>query len=447
MKKILLVFLFLVSGLSLISQSKTKEQLLLDKYASAYAKTYNFNGAVLISKDNKIIYQSGFGSANRDWSVPNTTYSKFPIASLTKQFTAVAILQLVEQGMLSLTDPIVKFFPDFPKGDSITIHMLLNHTSGIKEFSQYPELFNREFPYPHEVVRDTIINLIKKLPLNFSPGSFWGYSNTNYVLLGYILELITDEQYDRYIKATIFKELNMLQSRVLYQDSILPNKAYGYSGTFPYLRTETIVPYNYVHSHGGLVSTVKDLLTWNQALHGGKLLKRDYYTKMHTPNQPVKGAGYGIFVDTVMGHKAYLHTGNIPGYSSSMIYFPYNKSSIIILSNRETNLDFFVKGFAGILFDKEMIIPYKHKKITNINLKDFVARFETPFPFEVIEKEGRLVLKMGRELELRPESKNKLFVAEPDIDIQLEYAFDANRNIKHVYLVEGGVKTAATHNR
>jgi CubicO group peptidase (beta-lactamase class C family) len=444
MKKILLVFLCFVTALSLSSQTKTKEQLLLDKYASAYAKTYNFNGAVLIAKDSKIIYQNGFGSANREWSVPNTTYSKFPIASLTKQFTAVAILQLVEQGMLSLNDPIVKFFPDFPRGDSITIHMLLNHTAGIKDFSQYPELFDREFSYPHEVLRDTIINLIKKLPLNFTPGSFWGYSNTNYVLLGYILELITDEQYDRYIKATFFKELTMKQSRVLYQDSIIPNKAYGYSGVFPLLRTESKVPYNYVHSHGGLVSTVKDLFTWNQALHGGKLLKRESYTKMHTPNQPGRGAGYGIFVDNFMDHKVYLHNGNIPGYSSTMMYFPHNKSSIIILSNRETNLDFFAKGLAGILFEKQIVIPYKHKRINIPNLKDFEAKFEAPFPFEVIEKEGRLLLNMGRELELRPESKNKLFVSEPDIDIQLEYTFDTNRKIQRVYLIEGGVKTQAT---
>ena len=443
MKKILLVLLCFVTALSLSSQTKTKEQLLLDKYASAYAKTYNFNGAVLISKDGKIIYQNGFGSANREWSVPNTTYSKFPIASLTKHFTAVAILQLVEQGMLSLNDPIVKFFPDFPRGDSITIHMLLNHTAGIKDFSQYPELFDREFSYPHEVLRDTIINLIKKLPLNFAPGSFWGYSNTNYVLLGYILELITDEQYDRYIKATFFKELNMKQSRVLYQDSILPNKAYGYSGIFPLLRTESNVPYSYVHSHGGLVSTVKDLFSWNQALHGGKLLKRESYTKMHTPNQPGRGAGYGIFVDNFMDHKVYLHNGNIPGYSSTMMYFPHNKSSIIILSNREINLDFFAKGLAGILFEKQIVIPYKHKRTTIDNLKDFEAKFESPFPFEVIEKEGRLLLNMGRELELRPESKNKLFVSEPDIDIQLEYTFDTNRKIQRVYLIEGGVKTQA----
>ena len=447
MKKILLVFLFFLTAFSLSSQNKTREQLLLDKYASAYAKTYNFNGAILVSKDNKIIYQSGFGSANREWSVPNTTYSKFPIASLTKQFTAVAILQLAEQGMLSLEDPIVKFFPDFPSGDSITIHMLLNHTSGLKEFSQYPGLFDREFPYPHEVLRDTIINQIKRLPLNFPPGSFWGYSNTNYVLLGYILELITDEQYDRYIKATFFKELNMLQSRVLYQDSILPNKAYGYSGIFPELRTESKVPFNYVHSHGGLVSTVTDLLKWNQALHGGKLLKREYYSKMHTPNQPVKGAGYGIFIDYLFDHKTYSHNGNIPGYSSSMIYFPHNKSSIIILSNRETNLDFFAKGLAGILFNKEMVIPYKHKKINGTNFKDFEAKFETPFPFEVVKKEGRLLLNMGRELELRPESKTKLFVSEPDIDIQLEYVFDANRKIQRVHLIEGGVKTQAALRR
>lgn len=444
MKKILLVLLFFVNASSVISQNKTKEQLLLDKYASAYAKTYNFNGTVLISKNNKIIYQNGFGSANREWSVPNTIYSKFPIASLTKQFTAVAILQLVEQGMLSLDDPIVKFFPDFPKGDSITIHMLLNHTAGIKDFSQYPELFDQEFSYSQEVLRDTIISRIKKLPLNFSPGSFWGYSNTNYVLLGYILELITEQQYDRYIKATFFKELKMLQSRVLYQDSIIPNKAYGYSGIFPFLRTEAKIPYNYVHSHGGLVSTVTDLFIWNQALHGGKLLSRIYYSKMHTPNQPDKGAGYGIFVDKFMDHKVYLHNGNIPGYSSSMIYFPHNKSSIIILSNRETNLDFFAKGFAGILLDKKIIIPYKHKKIKITNLKDFEAKFESPFPFEVVEKEGRLLLNMGRELELRPESKNKLFVSEPEIDIQLEYVFDANRKIQRVYLIEGGVKTQTT---
>jgi CubicO group peptidase (beta-lactamase class C family) len=155
---------------------------LLDEFMQAQARFSQFSGAVLIEQNGKILYKKAFGLANREWNVPNTIDTKFRIAAITKQFTAAAILQLVDKGKLSLEDKLSKYFPDFPKGDSVTIHMLLNHTSGINNspglsiFALLPVLAHS---------KDSLIALHKKLPYDFSPGTNFKYNNFGYFLLGY----------------------------------------------------------------------------------------------------------------------------------------------------------------------------------------------------------------------------------------------------------------------
>lgn len=429
--------------LPFFSSTQIKYSKKLDQYTTAYAAVYDFNGAVLIAKKNEIIFQKAFGYANREWSVKNTTDTRFPIASLTKQFTAAAILQLAEQGKLSVDDRLSKFFPGYPKGDSVTIHMLLNHTSGIKEYSQLPGLF--QLNHTNELSKDTIIKLFQKLPFNFSPGTFWGYSNTGYILLGYIIEQITGETYGDYIKKNIFQKAGMNNSGLFHQDAVTSKRAFGYTQTPAGIVTQMVVPFKLGFSDGGLFSTVEDLLNWNRALHSYNIIGKEYLSKMNQPNREEGGAGYGIFIDNMFDRKVRFHTGNIPGYSSVMLNYVEDDVTIIILANKETNLDFFPRGITAVMFDKDVVIPYPHKpfQLASESLQLYAGKFETAFPFEVIEKEGKLFMNIGRDIELVAESKTKFYVAEPDVDIQLEYVFNEKNKIVRLFYIEGGVKTEA----
>lgn len=418
---------------------------LLDRYITAYTSVYDFHGAISVTNKNKVIYQKAFGYANRELAVSNSLDTRFPIASLTKQFTSSAILQLAGQGKLSIEDKLSKFFPAFPKSDSITLHMLMNHTSGIKEYSQFPEIFKFKCDEKTPSCRDTIVRLFQKLEFDFSPGTFWRYSNTGYILLGYIIEQVSGKTYGSYIYENIFAKAGMMNSGLFSQDSIIQNRAYGYTRTSNGMIAQMVNPYNLGYSDGGLYSTVGDLRKWNAALYSGKIIGQEFFKKMHRPNREDRGAGYGLFVDRFFDRKVFFHTGNIPGYSSLMINYPEAEISIVILANRETNLDFLSKGIAAILFDKEIVLPYARKsiKLEKESLKSYTDAFEASFPFEVVEKGGKLFMSFGRDIELIPESKTKFFVAEDDIDIQLEYVFNEKNEIVRVFYIEAGLKTEA----
>lgn len=443
MNKTIFVFLFWI--ITYPGYAQTNYSKLIHRYATAYASAYDFHGAILIAKRNTIIYQKAFGLANRELNVKNSLSTRFPIASLTKQFTSAAILQLAQQGKLLVDDKLNKFFPNFPKGDSVTLHMLMNHTSGIKEYSQFPEIFKPFRDINISKNKDTIIQLFSKLPFDFPPGTFWRYSNTNYILLGYIIEQVSGQPYGDYVNKNIFQKAGMSNSGLFSQDSIIPNRAYGYTQTPKGLIAQMIIPYNLGYSDGGLMSTAGDLFEWNKALASYKIISREFLDKMNRPNREDRGAGYGIFVDRFFDKKVYFHAGNIPGYSSMMINYPDDELNIIILANRETNLDFLPKGLAAILFDKEVVLPTVHKPIelSTEEIKLFTASFETPFPFKVVEREGKLFMSFGRDVELKPASKTKLFVSEPDVAIQLEYVFNKKMEIGRVYFIEGGLKTEA----
>ena len=179
MKKI---FLFLLLPLTVAAQKNYPQ--LLDQYMQAQADLRGFNGAVLVMKQNKVMLRKGYGLADREWNIPNTPDAKFRIGSVTKQFTAACILQLIEAGKLSPEDKLSKFYPDFPKGDSVTIHMLLNHTSGIASYTDQKNFMDvATLPWS----KDSIISYFKNLPYNFSPGTKWAYNNSGYFLLGCII--------------------------------------------------------------------------------------------------------------------------------------------------------------------------------------------------------------------------------------------------------------------
>ena len=237
----------------------------LDKYVQAKTDYFNFSGAVLVSKNDSIILQKGYGLADREWNITNTADTKFRIASNTKQFTAVAILQLAEQGKLSLDDKLSKYFSEFPYGDTVTIHMLLTHSSGIQD---YYELEPFRTIKPLSISKDSMVALLKRQLFDFLPSKDIGYSNSGYFLLGLIIEKCSGQSYENYITQHIIKVAGMKNTGIDRHDTILHKRAKGYQKSSNGIinafdenyRTGTLF------AVGSIYSTVEDLYKFERAL-------------------------------------------------------------------------------------------------------------------------------------------------------------------------------------
>lgn len=447
MKRRAVVFFFAVLPWAALAQKNYTE--LLDRYMKALASVHDFTGTVLVAKKGNVIYRQAFGAANREWSIPNTVDTRFWIASLTKQFTAAAILQLADQGKLQVEDKLSKYFPGYPKGDSITLHMLLNHTSGVPNMIQDPRFTEINPNTRVEELADTVlINTFRNKPFDFSPGTFWRYSNSGYILLGYIIEKVSGQSYRDYLYKKVLPKAGLKNTDLFHYDTIIPKRAYGYSRTPAGWQNSRLINVNIAFSAGGLFSTAEDLFRWSEALNAGKVISKESLTRMNHPNRGDHGAGYGVFVEKIFNRRAILHSGALLGFSSIMIRYPEDDVSIIILTNRETNLDFIHKGLAAIVFDKEVIPAYIRTpmSVDASVLKQYAGAFEgagLPFPLNIVEKDNKLFLRLHRDIELVPESRTKFYIAEPDVEIQVEYVLTENKEVSHVYLIEGGVKWEA----
>lgn len=439
MKRTIVLLLVLVSTLT-AAQQNTKQ---LSDYVKAYDAVHQLSGSVLVASKGKVIYRESFGKGNRQWNVSNTNDTRYWIASIAKQFTAAAILQLEEQGRLSTSDKLSKYFPDYPKGDAITLHMLLNHTSGIKECSENPKFFNIDETLSGTALKDTLIGMFKDAPLDFEPGTFWHYSNSGYVLLGYIIEQVSGMEYADYLDQKILQRAGMKNSGVMQTGIIVPQLADGYSLNQNKWTKARNTPANLQNRVGGIYATTADLLLWREALDSGKIINAASLAKMNQPNQPNRGAGYGIFIDEMFGHKVFQHQGAGFGFNTFMADFPDDGTSIIVLANRDTNLDFLPKALAAIVFGKQVMPPYPRKpvKINTAVLPLYAGTYagDLPFPVNIIAKEGRLFLQLGRDIALVAESQTKFYIDEPDVEMQFEFEMEGQK-VQRAYCIESGVR-------
>ena len=309
----------------------------VDAYANAETQQHFFRGAVLVGRNGKIIFEKAYGLADEEWGVPNTTATKFRIASLTKQFTAACILLLEERGLLHVEDAISKYLSGLPEAwQSITVHQLLTHTSGIHNYTDSPQLkkLDRTGATPGES-----ISLVKDRPLDFKPGTQWSYSNTGYLLLGMIIEKLSGQSYAEFAKRNIFDRLGMSNSGYDSATDILKQRARGYD-----LQNRTIANAGFIDmsgpfSAGGLYSTVEDMFRWNEALaEEGKLLSAGSLKQMFTeyPEAAREGQhyGYGVVISRLkFGKLLYYHGGGVEGFSSSIQSYPDERVCIVVLSN------------------------------------------------------------------------------------------------------------------
>lgn len=327
-----------------------------DEYLRAAVEHDQFTGAVLIARDGKPVFSRGYGKANYELDVPNTPDTVFQIASLTKQFTAAAILQLQERGKLKVGDPVCKYVDDCPAAwRPITLRHLLTHTSGIKNFSSLPgwdEDIGRRTYRPYELV-----DLFRNLPLEFAPGERFKYSNSGYVLLGLVIERASGKRYGEFLHENIFAPLGM--TRTVFDDNLtlIPGRAAGY-----YSRGTDFVltPYNVNQSTqfagSGIATTTKDLLVWDQALYTTRLLSQPSLDEMFAPYK--NDYAYGWQTGQKLGRRKLDHSGSNDGYSSYLIRFPDQRVTVIVLSNSDrTSAGKAGSNLASIVFGAPYTLP------------------------------------------------------------------------------------------
>lgn len=402
----------------------------------AHTNVRGFSGTALVMKQNKVLLKKGYGMADREWNIPNTTDTKFRIGSITKQFTAACILQLAELGKLDINDKLTKFIPDFPKGDSVTIHMLLNHTSGIASYTSLPD-FPKVFTLSWST--DSMISFFKNRPYNFSPGSKYLYNNSGYLLLGYIIEKVSGESYNNYLRKHILDKLGMVNTGVDKLDSILPMRARGYAKVRNKYVNAEFISLDWPYSAGRLFSTVDDLYKWDRALYGTSIISAASRQKMFTAGKG--NYGYGMRIDTFENHFRTTHNGGIPGFITNISRYINDDVCILVLSNNSYNADMVANGLASIVFDRPVEFPYVHKevKIDPALLDRYVGKYHAFLTVEVIKKDGKLYRHRDGipDIELKPESETKFFY-DDDTDRQLEFEVDKTGKVTKIWFINSG---------
>jgi D-alanyl-D-alanine carboxypeptidase len=326
-----------------------------DQFVGAYVQQNKFIGSVLVARDGKPIFRKGYGLANQEWGIPNAADTKFRLGSITKQFTATCIMQLVEAGKLKLDDPISKYYTDSPPAwGKITIHHLLTHTSGIPSYTELPGFFQKEAMTDR--TPEEIIKLTRDKPLEFVPGEKMKYDNTGYIILGYVIEKVSGEKYAGYLRKHIFEPLGMHDTGYDMARDIIPHRASGYNYSdakwinAPYLAMS--LPY----AAGSLYSTVDDLLIWDQALYANKPVTAESLRRMFTPNKNNYGYGWVIGKDA----KTMGHGGGINGFNTVINRYPDDKFTVIVLANMNTSaVGPIAKGLEGLLFGDKVEPPQR----------------------------------------------------------------------------------------
>lgn len=330
--KLLLVLLIIQ-----VSHSQTLETK-IDSTLSLVFKSSEEPGAVfLVAKNGEPIYKKAFGKANIELDINMTTENVFQIGSMTKQFTSIAIIMLEEQKKLRVNDAISKYIPDFPNGNKITLHHLLTHTSGIKDFTKMKSIMKiaKQDMKPVE-----LIDFFKNEPVDFLPGEKFDYNNSGYAVLGYIIEIVTGDTYENFIEKNIFDKLGMTNSCYASDKEIIKKRAYGYHNRGEFtnkMQVSLSIPY----ASGSLMSTVDDMLKWQNALNNNSLItkvsKEKVFTNYTLNNGDNINYGYGWHLKNINNTLTREHGGSVFGFKSMGVYIPSLDIYVIGFSNCDCN--------------------------------------------------------------------------------------------------------------
>ena len=369
----------------IFAQDKAAE---IDKMMQLYHKNMQFNGTVLVAEAGKIVFKRGYGMANMEWNIPNEPNTKFRIGSITKQFTSMLIMQLVQDGKIQLDEKITHYLSDYRKdtGSRVTIHHLLTHTSGIPSYTSRPDFFRDISRTPYTV--DAFIKKYCSDSLTFEPGSSYSYNNSGYFLLGAIIEKITGKKYEDVLKENILTPLGMKDTGYDRHAAIIANRATGYEKRGSEYINSPYLDMSLPFAAGAMYSTVEDLYLWDQALYTEKLLSHKNKNIMFRPflrnyaygwnNRKVAPSGTTDSVQVVR------HGGGINGFNSLISRMVDTKSLIVLLNNTGgTVLGRMSQGILNILYGQPHLEPQKSiadvlfKTISNENTSVAIEQYHT----------------------------------------------------------------------
>lgn len=405
----------------------------IDEYMKSAVEVERFSGAILVARDRKTIVSKGYGMANIEHDAPNTPNTVFRLASVSKQFTATAIMMLQERGKLNVNDPACKYLPDCPPAwQPITIRHLLTMTHGIAGVTALELGPLRGLPVPW----DQWLEATAKKPLVFAPGEKFQYSGSGYTLLGFIIERASGVAYGEFLQENIFTPLGMKQTGYENPSRIIKNRATGYKQ----LPGEPVtnLPYREIiamYASGGIYSTTEDLLIWDKALYTEKLLSRKSIDEMFTPFKdmyPGKSYAYGWWTSRKFGRTEIAHGGNATGFITYIARYPSDRVTVIVLSNNERGSSGKITNvLASIVFGAPYEIP-KERKAVAIQpsvLDKYAGEYKFEYPpttIVVTNENGKLTAQRNTEpkAELFAESETKFFLKTEDI--QFTFVKDAN---------------------
>jgi len=431
----LAVILVVVPSLGLCEEHLSR----LEQAIEPSATSNRFMGAVLVAKDGKPLVDKGYGFANLEWQIPDSPTTKFRLGSLTKQFTAASILLLEERDKLKIDDPVKRYLPDAPAAwDKITLVNLLTHTSGIPNFTDFPDYRASEAT---PATPEQLIARFRDKPLEFEPGDRWQYSNSGYVVLGYVIEKASGRHYADFLRQNIFEPLGMQDTGYDSSESIIPRRAQGYSPDEKGPRNAAYIDMSIPFSAGALYSTTHDLLRWEEGLFGGKLLSPASLKKMITPFK--ENYAFGVFVRDEQGHKVIEHGGGIEGFNTHLAYFPDDKITVVVLANLNGNaVPEMGRNLGIVAIGGKIVLPNERKAVDlpRATLEKFVGRYEIAPTFNIrffLEGDQLMAQATGQSsLPVFAESETDFFLKA--VDARITFVKDAKGDVTGIVLHQGG---------
>lgn len=437
MKKICLTILFLSLGVTLLAQTKEEK---IEQLLQAYATVGKLNGSVSITQNGKTILNQGYGLRNVSENLPNDPNTIFQIGSVTKQFTAAIILKLQEMELLNILDKINQYFPNYPNGDQIRIEHLLTHTSGIYNYTEDRVFLQTRATKP--ITPQEMIAIFKDKPLKFIPGTDFEYSNSNYILLGYIIEKVTNKPYAKVVEQMIFKPLKMRTSGFDFNTLQNSNKAKGYAvytkeGSVESEEFDATVSY----AAGAMYTTTADLNTWLTSLASGKIISKESYSKAITPYK--NKYAYGNYINTFYGKTLVAHGGLTFGFTAYAGRVIEDDINIIILNNMPNYvINQIANDILAIMYDKPYKLPEAPREVTISTdiLKSYIGTYQIA-PQVVVTitiENGQLFGQATGQGKIQLTAKNEYSFYIKGTEVTIDFKKDMSGKVAELILTDGG---------
>lgn len=402
----------------------------------AYLRSDLFSGSVLVAQHDQVLFRKSFGLADREWDIPNTPETKFRIGSVTKQFTAAAILQLVEHGKLKLEDSIAEHYVSAPTAwRPITIHHLLVHTSGIPSYTALADFAGKISKLRR--TPEEIIALTQDAPLDFEPGTQFAYNNSGYILLGYVIEKVTEQSYGQYVKDNILDRLGLTDTGYDDGASILARRAAGYCHSGAHWEKAAFIDMSLPYAAGALYSTVDDLLRWQDALSAGKVIGAASLRSMFTDYG--HAYGFGWVIRAQLDRRLQTHGGGIYGFRATLDRYPEDELTIIALSNLESApVEKIARELAAIRFG--IAEPHRAAPVDPALLDGYLGPYQLGPRFVLtVTREGDQLFVQGTRqprMEVFPES-DRIFFSKV-VDARVSFEVDPRGQASKIVLNQNG---------